>query len=100
VRTENLKKTYSDGETAVRALCGVTLSIARGESVAIVGSSGSGKSTLLHLLGGIDRPTCGKVFIEGKDIYTQNDDEPALFRRRRVGFVFQMYNLIPHLTWA
>jgi putative ABC transport system ATP-binding protein len=98
VRTENLKKTYSDGETAVRALCGVTLSIARGESVAIVGSSGSGKSTLLHLLGGIDRPTCGKVFIEGKDIYTQNDDELALFRRRRVGFVFQMYNLIPHLT--
>lgn len=98
VRTENLKKTYSGGESAVHALRGVDISIARGESVAIIGASGSGKSTLLHLIGGIDRPTEGKVFLEGKDIYAQNDEELALFRRRQVGFVFQMFNLVPHLT--
>jgi len=98
VKTENLKKTYSSGENAVHALRGVNLEIARGESVAIIGSSGSGKSTLLHLIGGIDRPTEGNVFVGGKDIYRQNDGELALFRRRQVGFVFQLFNLIPHLT--
>lgn len=98
VRTENLKKTYSQGENAVHALRGVNLEIERGESVAIIGSSGSGKSTLLHLIGGIDRPTDGRVFVEDRDIYSQNDEELALFRRRKVGFVFQMFNLMPHLT--
>ena len=98
VKTEDLKKTYFSGENAVHALRGVNLQIMRGESVAIIGSSGSGKSTLLHLIGGIDRPTEGKVFIGGRDIYGQNDAELALFRRRQVGFVFQMFNLIPHLT--
>lgn len=98
VRTENLKKTYLSGENAVHALRGVNVEITRGESIAIIGSSGSGKSTLLHLIGGIDRPTDGKVFVGGKDIYSQNDGELALFRRRQVGFVFQMFNLIPHLT--
>ena len=98
VKTENLKKTYLSGENAVYALRGINLEITRGESVAIIGSSGSGKSTLLHLIGGIDRPTEGKVFVGGRDIYSQNDDELALFRRRQVGFVFQMYNLMPHLT--
>jgi len=98
IHTENLKKTYSNGETQVHALCGINIDIERGESVAIIGSSGSGKSTLLHLLGGIDRPTEGKVYLEGKDIYSQNDEELSLLRRRRVGFVFQQYNLMPHLT--
>jgi len=98
VKTEDLKKTYLSGENAVHALCGVNLEIARGESVAVIGSSGSGKSTLLHLIGGIDRPTEGKVFVGGKNIYAQNDSELALFRRRQVGFVFQMFNLMPHLT--
>ena len=98
VKTENLKKTYLSGENAVHALRGVNLEITRGESVAIIGSSGSGKSTLLHLIGGIDRPTEGKVIVGGKDIYAQNDGELALFRRRQVGFVFQMFNLMPHLT--
>ncbi|MCL2159814.1 MAG: ABC transporter ATP-binding protein [Oscillospiraceae bacterium] len=98
VKTEDLKKTYLSGENAVNALRGVNLEIARGESVAIIGSSGSGKSTLLHLVGGIDRPTEGKVYVGGKNIYEQSDDELALFRRRQVGFVFQMYNLMPHLT--
>ncbi len=98
IHTENLKKTYSDGETQVHALQGINLDILRGESVAIIGSSGSGKSTLLHLIGGIDRPTEGKVYLEEKDIYSQNDEELSLLRRRRVGFVFQNYNLMPHLT--
>ena len=98
VKTEDLKKTYSSGENAVRALRGVNLEITRGESVAIIGSSGSGKSTLLHLIGGIDRPTGGKIFVGGRNIYEQTDEELALFRRRQVGFVFQMYNLMPHLT--
>ena len=98
VKTENLKKTYLSGENAVHALRGVNLEITRGESVAIIGSSGSGKSTLLHLIGGIDRPTEGSVVVGGKDIYKQNDGELALFRRRQVGFVFQLFNLIPHLT--
>ena len=98
VKTENLKKTYLSGENAVHALRGVNLEIMRGESVAIIGSSGSGKSTLLHLIGGIDRPTEGGVIVGGKNIYEQNDGELALFRRRQVGFVFQMFNLMPHLT--
>ena len=98
IQTENLKKTYSNGETQVHALCGINIDIEHGESIAIIGSSGSGKSTLLHLLGGIDRPTEGKVYLEGKDIYSQNDEELSLLRRRRVGFVFQQYNLMPHLT--
>lgn len=98
VRTENLVKTYQNGESTVEALRGVTLGITRGESVAIIGSSGSGKSTLLHLIGGIDRPTDGKVFLEEKELSAQDDESLALIRRRRVGFVFQMYNLLPHLT--
>jgi len=98
VHTENLKKTYKTGESSVNALCGVNINIKRGEAVAIIGSSGSGKSTLLHLLGGIDRPTEGKVFIEEQDIYAHDDETLALLRRRRIGFVFQMYNLMPQLT--
>lgn len=98
IYTENLVKIYNSGENEVHALRGINISISHGESVAIIGSSGSGKSTLLHLLGGIDRPTKGKVFLEDKDIYAQNDEELSLFRRRRVGFVFQSYNLMPHLT--
>ena len=98
VRTENLSKTYQTGETEVRALIDATISIERGEAVAIVGSSGSGKSTLLHLLGGIDRPTEGRVFIENEDIYAHDDETLALLRRRRIGFVFQMYNLMPQLN--
>lgn len=98
VKTEDLKKTYLSGENAVHALRGINLEITRGESVAIIGSSGSGKSTLLHLIGGIDRPTEGKVFVGDRNIYDQNENELALFRRRQVGFVFQMFNLMPHLT--
>jgi putative ABC transport system ATP-binding protein len=98
VKTENLSKTYRAGETEVHALVSANIEFERGEAVAIVGSSGSGKSTLLHLLGGIDRPTDGKVFIEGEDIYAHDDETLALLRRRRIGFVFQMYNLMPQLT--
>lgn len=98
VRTENLSKTYQTGETKVFALKNAGINIERGEALAIVGSSGSGKSTLLHLLGGIDRPTDGKVFIEDEDIYTHNDETLSLLRRRRIGFVFQMYNLMPQLN--
>ena len=99
VKTENLHKIYLQGsENAVHALRGVNLEIARGESVAVIGASGSGKSTLLHLIGGIDRPTEGKVFVDGRNIYNQTDGDLALFRRRQVGFVFQMFNLMPHLT--
>lgn len=98
VRTDKLKRAYSAGEVIVDALRGVDMEILRGESVAIIGSSGSGKSTLLHLIGGIDRPTAGKVFVEGKDIYAQNDEALSLYRRRRVGFIFQQYNLVPHLS--
>jgi len=99
VKTENLHKIYlKGGENEVHALRGVNLEITRGESVAVIGASGSGKSTLLHLIGGIDRPTEGRVLVSGKNIYEQNDGELALFRRRQVGFVFQMFNLMPHLT--
>jgi len=98
VRTEKLSKTYETGETEVQALKDASISIECGEVVAIIGASGSGKSTLLHLIGGIDRPTEGKVFIEEQDIYAYNDEELSLLRRRRIGFVFQMYNLMPQLN--
>jgi putative ABC transport system ATP-binding protein len=98
VKTEHLSKTYLTGESETFALINAEISIERGEAVAIIGSSGSGKSTLLHLLGGIDRPTEGKVYIEGEDIYMHDDETLALLRRRRIGFVFQMYNLMPQLT--
>lgn len=98
LQTENLKKIYQTGELAVHALRGVNISIERGETVAIIGTSGSGKSTLLHLLGGIDRPTEGRVFIEDEDIYAHDDETLAQLRRRRIGFIFQMYNLLPQLS--
>lgn len=98
LRVENLSKVYGKGATKVVALDSVSFSIAKGEFVAIVGASGSGKSTLLHLIGGVDRPTSGKVFIDGKDIYSFNDDELAIFRRRQVGLIYQFYNLIPILN--
>lgn len=98
IKTENLKKIYQTGENKVEALRGVSLEIKRGESVAIIGPSGSGKSTLLHLLGGIDRPTEGTVYLEGKDMYKEDDENLSLLRRRRIGFVFQLFNLMPHLT--
>ena len=98
LRVENLCKKYGKGQTKVKALDNVSFSVEKGEFVAIVGASGSGKSTLLHLLGGVDRPNSGKVFIEGKDIYKLNDDELAIFRRRQVGLIYQFYNLIPILN--
>lgn len=98
LRVENLCKEYGKGQTKVKALDNVSFSVEKGEFVAIVGASGSGKSTLLHLLGGVDRPNSGKVFIEGKDIYKLNDDELAIFRRRQVGIIYQFYNLIPILN--
>lgn len=98
LRTENLTKCYGKGQTEVVALDHVNLSVEKGEFVAIVGASGSGKSTLLHLLGGVDRPTEGKVRIDGKDIFALNDDKLAIFRRRQVGLIYQFYNLIPILN--
>lgn len=98
LRVENLSKIYGKGATKVVALDNVSFSVEKGEFVAIVGASGSGKSTLLHLIGGVDRPTSGKVFIDGKDIYKFNDDELAIFRRRQVGLIYQFYNLIPILN--
>ncbi|NLN42370.1 MAG: ABC transporter ATP-binding protein [Clostridiales bacterium] len=98
LRTENLCKTYGSGETKVEALKNANISINKGEFVAVVGPSGSGKSTLLHLLGGVDKPTSGKVFVDNIDIYSLNEKQLAIFRRRKVGFVFQFYNLIPVLT--
>ena len=97
LRVENLCKQYGKGENKVIALNNVSFKVNKGEFVAIVGASGSGKSTLLHLIGGVDRPTSGKVFIDGKDIYKFNDDELAIFRRRQVGLIYQFYNLIPIL---
>lgn len=97
LRVENLTKVYGKGQTAVVALDNVSFKVNKGEFVAIVGASGSGKSTLLHLIGGVDRPTSGKVFIDGKNIYDFNDDELAIFRRRQVGLIYQFYNLIPIL---
>ena len=98
LRTENLKKYYGSSETMVRALDGVDLSVERGEFVAIVGTSGSGKSTLLHMLGGLDRPTSGTVTVDGKNIFTLKDEALTIFRRRKIGFVFQSYNLVPVLS--
>ena len=98
LRAENLTKKYGKGENEVIAVDNVSFSVEKGEFLAIVGSSGSGKSTLLHLLGGVDRPTSGKVYVDGKDIYSLNDDNLAIFRRRQVGIIYQFYNLIPILN--
>ncbi len=98
LQASNLKKIYGSGENAVHALDGVTLSLEKGEFVAIVGTSGSGKSTLLHMLGGLDRPTSGRVTVDGKDISSMKDEALTIFRRRKIGFVFQAYNLVPVLT--
>lgn len=98
LRVENLTKIYGKGENEVIALDNVSFSVNKGEFVAIVGASGSGKSTLLHLMGGVDRPTSGRVFIDDKDIYSFNDDKLAIFRRRQVGLIYQFYNLIPILN--
>lgn len=98
LKVENLTKVYGKGTTQVVALDHVSFSVKKGEFVAIVGASGSGKSTLLHLLGGVDRPTSGKVWIDGEDIYNLDDDKLAIFRRRQVGLIYQFYNLIPILT--
>jgi ABC-type antimicrobial peptide transport system, ATPase component len=98
LKVENLSKVYGTKENKVVALDNVSFSVNKGEFVAIVGHSGSGKSTLLHLIGGVDRPTKGKVIIEGNDIYTLNDDNLAIFRRRQVGLIYQFYNLIPILN--
>ena len=92
---QGLTKRYGEGEAKVDALKGVDLNVAKGAFVSVVGTSGSGKSTLLHLLGGLDRPTSGKVFIDGKDIFSLNDEELTIFRRRKIGFVFQAFNLVP-----
>ena len=100
LKVENLCKQYGKGENKVTALDNVSFTVNKGEFVAIVGASGSGKSTLLHLIGGVDRPTSGKVFIDGKDIYKFNDDELAIFRRRQVGLIYQFYNLITVLNVA
>lgn len=98
MKAENLKKVYGNGENEVRALDGVNLEVEKGEFVMIVGTSGSGKSTLLHMLGGFDVPTSGKVIIDGKDIFSLKDEQLTIFRRRKIGFVFQNYNLVPNLS--
>ena len=98
LETKDLKKYYGSGDTLVKALDGVNLSVEDGEFVAIVGTSGSGKSTLLHMLGGLDRPTSGSVTVGGKNIFSLKDEALTIFRRRKIGFVFQSYNLIPVLT--
>ncbi len=98
LRVENLNKIYGKGENEVKAVNNISFSVDKGEFVAIVGASGSGKSTLLHLLGGVDRPTSGKVYIDGKEIYSLNDEKLAIFRRRQVGLIYQFYNLIPILN--
>ncbi|MBQ8787830.1 MAG: ABC transporter ATP-binding protein [Oscillospiraceae bacterium] len=98
LETYNLKKIYGSGENEVHALDGVSLEVEQGEFVSIVGTSGSGKSTLLHMLGGLDRPDDGDVFVDGKDIFSLGDEELTIFRRRKIGFVFQNYNLVPSLN--
>ncbi|MCI5751136.1 MAG: ABC transporter ATP-binding protein [Oscillospiraceae bacterium] len=98
LKTEDLKKYYVSGDNTVKALDGVSLSVEDGEFVAVVGTSGSGKSTLLHMLGGLDRPTEGRVFVADKDIFSLKDEELTIFRRRKIGFVFQSFNLVPTLS--
>ena len=98
LRVENLTKIYGKGENEVRALDDVSFSVNKGEFIAVIGPSGSGKSTLLHILGGVDRPTSGRVLMDGKDVYVQNDEQLAVFRRRQVGLIYQFYNLIPVLN--
>lgn len=98
LRVKNLTKVYGKGENEVRALDGVSFSVEKGEFVAVIGPSGSGKSTLLHILGGVDRPTSGRVLMDGKDVYAQNEEQLAIFRRRQVGLIYQFYNLIPVLN--
>ena len=98
LRVEHLSKVYGQGENEVRALDDVSFSVEKGQFVAIIGPSGSGKSTLLHILGGVDRPTAGKVFLEGQDVFAQNEEQLAIFRRRQVGLIYQFYNLIPVLN--
>ena len=98
LKVENLRKTYGTGENQVHALDGVSFSVNKGEFIAIIGPSGSGKSTFLHILGGVDKPTSGKVYMNGNDVYAQNDEQLAIFRRREVGLIYQFYNLIPVLN--
>ena len=98
LRVENLTKVYGQGENQVRALDGVSFSVEKGQFVAIIGPSGSGKSTLLHILGGVDRPTAGKVYLNDQDVYAMSEDQLAIFRRREVGLIYQFYNLIPVLN--
>ena len=98
LKTKSLKKYYSPSEVIVKAIDGVDISVSHGEFVAIVGSSGSGKSTLLNMLGGLDRPTDGSVLVDGKDIFSFKDEELTIFRRRKIGFVFQAFNLVPVLS--
>ena len=97
LKTKKLRKYYGTGDTCVKALDGINLSIEEGEFAAIVGTSGSGKSTLLHMIGGLDRPTEGTVTVDGKDIFSLKDDALTVFRRRKIGFIFQSYNLVPVL---
>lgn len=98
LRVENLSKIYGEGENQVKALDNVSFSVPKGQFVAIIGPSGSGKSTLLHILGGVDRPTSGKIWLDTQDVYAQNEDQLAIFRRRQVGLIYQFYNLIPVLN--
>ncbi|MCI9375021.1 MAG: ABC transporter ATP-binding protein, partial [Oscillibacter sp.] len=97
LETKSLRKIYGSGEAEVHALDGVDLTVEKGEFLAVVGTSGSGKSTLLHMLGGLDRPTSGSVIVDGKDIFSLKDEALTIFRRRKIGFVFQNYNLVPVL---
>ena len=97
LKVENLTKVYGEGENETRALDGVSFTVEQGEFLAIIGPSGSGKSTLLHILGGVDRPTAGKVWMNGQDVFAQNEEQLAIFRRRQVGLIYQFYNLIPVL---
>lgn len=98
LRTEKLSKTYGEGETKVEALKEVSFSVAKGEFIAIVGPSGSGKTTLLNMIGALDTPTSGRVFLDGRDIFTMKEKELSVFRRRNIGFIFQAYNLVPELN--
>jgi putative ABC transport system ATP-binding protein len=98
MQIQHLSKVYGQGENQVRAVYDISFTVEKGEFLAIIGPSGSGKSTLLHILGGVDRPTSGKVFVDGQDVYAQNEDQLAIFRRRQVGLIYQFYNLIPVLN--